>query len=246
MTSRSLEHSPQLLARLAGVLYLVTILLGGGEQVLVRGRIVVPGDVAATAANLGSMEWLWRFGIASEMVIGICTILLSWILYVLLRQVHKDLALLAVFFALVAVAVETAAALRLLEALLPLGNPAYRETFTAAQLATLSNWSIRAHGSGFGNALLCFSPFFFVVGYLIYKSGYLPRTIGLLYLIPGVSYLTSSFALILAPHFAHRYYFVIAGPALIGEGALCLWLLFKGVDVRRWDAATADHRATPR
>src|SRR5262249_37239264 len=160
MTSRSLEDSPQALARTGGVIYLLTILFGGAEEIFIRGRIVVPGNVAATAANLGSMEWLWRLGIASEMFLGIITIILTLILYVLLRPIDKDLALLATFFSLVAVAVETTAAFRLVETLLPIGNSAYRDTFTATQLATMSVWSIKAHGSGFGIALLFFGPFF--------------------------------------------------------------------------------------
>ena len=88
---------------------------------------------------------------------------------------------------------------------------------------------------GFGIALLFFGPFFLVAGYLVFKSGYLPKTVGILYLIPGVSYMTSSFALILAPAFASRYYFAMAGPAVIGEGALCLWLLLKGVNAASWE-----------
>ena len=98
----------------------------------------------------------------------------------------------------------------------------------------MTNLAIKAHGNGFGIALLFFGCFFPIAGYLIFKSGYFPKTIGVLYIIPGLSYLVSSFALILAPAFADRYYFVIAGPALIGEAALCLWLLLKGVNVEQW------------
>jgi hypothetical protein len=139
------------------------------------------------------------------------------------------------FFGLVAIAVESAYSLHLVEALFPLGHFAYLKAFTPEQLAAMANLSIRAHGVGFGIALLFFGPFFLTAGYLIFKSGYFPKTLGLLYLIPGVSYLTSSFALILAPAFASRYYFAIAGPAVIGEGALCLWLLLKGVDAESWE-----------
>src|SRR5262249_44083806 len=87
---------------------------------------------------------------ASEMFLGIITLILTLILYVLLRPIDKDLALLATFFSLVAVAVETTAAFRLVETLLPLGNSAYRDTFTAAQLATMSVWSIKTHGRVLG------------------------------------------------------------------------------------------------
>ena len=227
--------SPRLYARIAGALYLITIVLGAAEELLIRGRIFVPKDAVATAANLRSMEFLWRLGIASEMFLGICTVIVALILYALLRPVSRDLALLMTFFGLVAVAVEAAYSLHLVEALFPVGHAAYLKAFTPDQLAAMASLSIRAHGMGFGIALLFFGPFFLVAGYLVFKSGYFPKTIGILYLIPGVSYKTSSFALILAPAFASRYYFAIAGPAVIGEGALCLWLLLKGVNAASWE-----------
>ncbi len=90
MTTRTTETSPQVYARIGGVLYLITIVLGAAGELFVRGSIVVPGDATATAANLRSMESLWRFGIASELFLGICTIVLTLILYVLLRPVRND------------------------------------------------------------------------------------------------------------------------------------------------------------
>jgi len=228
------SSNPRLYARIAGLLYLLVIVLGAMEEVAIRGRIFVAGDAAATFANMKAMESLWRLGIASELFLGICNIVLTLILYALLRPVSRDLALLATFFGLIATAVETAFTLPLFEALFPLGKAAYLSAFTPDQLAAMTSMSIKAHGTGFGIALLLFGPFFFIVGYLIFKSGFIPKAIGLLYMIPAVCYTTSSFALILAPAFANRYYFVMAGPAVIGEGALTLWLLVKGVNVERW------------
>ncbi len=224
------------------MLYLIIIVLGAVGELFVRGSVVVPGDATATAANLRSMESLWRFGIASELFLGICTIALALILYVLLRPVSRDMALLATFFSLIAIAVETTYSLQLVEALFPLGNAAYLKAFTPEQLYAMVSLSIKAHGQGFGIALLFFGCFFPVAGYLIFKSGYFPKAIGILYMIPGLSYLTSSFALILAPTFAGRFYFVMAGPALIGEASLCLWLIVKGVNAERWKAQAAGMR----
>jgi hypothetical protein len=181
------------------------------------------------------MESLWRWGIASELVVGICTIVLTWALYVLLRPVNKDLALLATLFSLIASAVETAFALHLVEALYPLGNAAYLRAFTPEQLNAMASIAVKAHSNGFGIALLIFGCFFPIAAYLIFKSGYFPKAIGILYLIPGLSYLASSLALIVAPAFADRYYFVIVAPALIGEVSLTLWLLLKGVNVEKWE-----------
>ena len=236
MTHPTSWRQAQVWARLSGLLYLIVIVLGASEELFIRGRIVVEGNATATAANLRALESLWRLGIASELFLGICTIVMAVALYVLLRPVHRDLALLATFLNLVAIAVETSTSLRLVEALYPVGHAAYLDAFTPDQLAVLSLLASRAHSHGFGIALLYFGPFFLVAGWLLMRSGYIPRTIGILYFLPGVAYLTSSFALILAPAFAARYYFVMAGPAVIGEGALCFWLLIKGVDHSKWDA----------
>jgi hypothetical protein len=235
MTNRITAREAQAWARLAGALYLVIIVLGAVEEIFIRGRIVVAGDAVATAANLRAMEPLWRLGIASELFLGICTIVQAVALYVLLRPVQRELALLATFFNFVAIAVETATSLRLIEALYPLGRGAYLSAFSPDQLATLSLLASRAHAHGFGIALLYFGPFFLLAGWLIMRSGYLPRVIGMLYFLPGVAYLASSFALILAPGFAERFYFEMAGPAVIGEGALCLWLLTRGISRSNWD-----------
>ncbi len=159
-------------------------------------------------------------------------------MYILLKPVDKNLALLAVFFSIIALSVETAASLQLSNALLPLRESSFLGPFTPTQLDTLASFTIQQHGSGFGIALLLFGCYFPIAAYLILKSGFFPKALGILYLIPGLSYLTSSFALILAPIFASQYYFVMAGPAIIGEGALCLWLLFKGINLEQWKLRT--------
>lgn len=238
MTTRVNGVSAQVYARITGALYLIIIVLGAGQELLVRGRIIVPGDVAATAANLRSMEMLWRWGIAAELFMGICAVVMALTLYVLLRPVSRDLALLATFINLVAITVEMSYALYLVEALYPVGSADYLKAFSPEQLYAMTTLAIKAHGNGFGMALLLFGCFFPVTGYLIFKSGYFPKTIGILYFIPGISYLMSSFALILSPAFADRYYFVMAGPALIGEAALCIWLLVKGVNKVEWERRT--------
>jgi hypothetical protein len=235
MRNLNVETSPQLYARIGGVLYLIIIVLGIIQELFVRGSIIVSGNATATAANLRSMESLWRFGIAAELLLAIFAIVLGLIIYVLTRPVSKDLALLALLFNLVATTIETTYSLHLAEALFPLGNASYLGAFSSEQLVAMASLSIKAHAIGYGIALLLFGPFFLVTGYLIFKSGYFPKAVGILYLIPGLSYLTSSFALILAPTFSNRFYFVMAGPALIGELSLCLWLIVKGVNLPNWE-----------
>lgn len=240
MAEIRIDASPRALARLGGLLYLVIIVIGLYGEVFIRGRVLVSGDAAATAANLRSLEPLWRFGIAAELFLLICAITLLMIIAVLLRPVSRDLMRLATLFNLVAIAVEAATALYLLAALFPLGKATYLAAFPPQQLYALASLAIRTHAYGFGISLLFFGCFCLVVGYLIFRSGFLPRTLGVLMQIAGLSYLINSFALFLAPGVANRLYPAILLPAFVGEASFCLWLLVKGVDAEKWRARSAE------
>lgn len=239
MESGQLEVSPQALSRIGGWLYLVVIALGLFGEAFVRDRIFVPGDATATAANIRSMESLWRLGIAAELALLICAVALALILFVLLRPVSRQLALLATFFGLVSLAVEASITLYLVGALFPLGNAEYLKAFAPNQLYALASLSVRSHGHGFGVALIFFGCSCVILGYLIFRSGYFPKTIGVLMQIAGLSYLTNSFALILAPDFANRIFPAVLIPAFVGEASLCLWLIVKGVNVEKWSRRQA-------
>ncbi len=243
MEDHRVAASPQVLARIGGALYLVIIVLGLFGETGVRDRIVVSGDAAATAANLRSLESLWRCGIAGELALLICAISLAVIFLVLLRPAGKDLAWLAISFNLVSIAVEAAIAMYLVQALFPLGDAAYLRAFTPPQLHALATLAVRSHAYGFGVSLIFFGCFCLVAGTLIFRSGYLPRTIGVLMQIAGASYLVNSFALLLAPAFAARLFPAILLPAFVGEASLCLWLLIRGVNVERWRARASAQAA---
>jgi Domain of unknown function (DUF4386) len=234
MASQTVETSPQLYARIGGMLYLVIIVIGLFGEAFVRDRLIVSGNAGATAANIMSHESLWRFHIAAELFLLICTVALLWILFVLLRPVNRDFALLAVFFNLVSIGIEAATTVYLLQALFPLVNAGYLKAFPPEQLYAMASLSLKLHGYGFGVSLLFFGCFCLIVGYLIFRSGYLPKTIGVLMQIAGVCYLINSFALVLSPAVANRLFPAILVPAFIGEASLCLWLLTKGVNVKRW------------
>ncbi|MDP9176520.1 MAG: DUF4386 domain-containing protein [Gemmatimonadota bacterium] len=225
----------RLVARVGGVLYLVIIVLGAVGEAVVRGSIVVSGNAAATAANLRSMESLWRFGVAGEVVLLTCATALALILYILLRPVSRELALAAVFFNLVCIAIEGVAAVSLASALFPLASSTYLSAFTPEQLNAMAMLSVRSHTTGFGIALIFFGVECVILGYLIYRSGYMPRIIGVLMEIAGVCYVINSFALLLSPLLSSRLFPVILMPALVAEVSLALWLLVKGVNAQKWE-----------
>ena len=229
----------RLVARVGGVLYLIIIVLGALGEAVVRGSIVVPGNAGATAANLRSMEWLWRLGVAAEAVLLTCAIALALILYVLLRPVSRDLALVAVFFNLVCIAIEGVSAVSLAGALPPVTTAAYVNAFTPQQLDVIAMLSIRSHTAGFGMALIFFGVECVILGYLIFRSAYMPRSVGVLMQVAGICYVINSFALLLSPPLSRLLFPTILIPSLIAELSLALWLLVKGVRTRDWER----HRA---
>jgi hypothetical protein len=232
--SADLETSPQRCARLGGLLYVTIIVAGAAGELLIRGRLVVSGDPAATARNIAASPFLWRVGIAGDLLMHLCDVGLMLVFFVLLRPVSRNLALLAVLFNLVQSAVLVANKLNLLVPLFLLGDASYLNAFSLPQRQALAYVSLRVHDYGFGFGLAFFGMECLVVGYLIVRSGYLPKTIGLLMQLAGACYLVNTFALVLSPVVASKLFPVILLPPFIAESSLALWLLLKGVDATNW------------
>lgn len=236
------QISPQIYARMGGVLYLIIIVVGFLGQTFVRGRLIVQGDATATAEKILSSELLLRSSIAAELFLLLtATTVLALIFYVVLRPVSRNLALLAVLFNLVAITVEAVNKLNLLETLSLLGNADYLRVFDPEQLYALAYLSIQSEGLGFGVSLIFFGCECLILGYLIFRSGYLPRVVGVLMQIAGLCYLTNSLALIVSPSLATQLVPAILLPAFIGELSLCLWLLVKGVNVPKWEKRALEY-----
>lgn len=147
----------------------------------------------------------------------------------------SPLTWLALSLAITAHAVQAVALTDLLGTLFPLAGAKYLDAFTPEQLAALARISARAHAHGFGVSLLFSGCFFLVTGYLIRKSGYLPRWIGGLYQVAGAGYIANTFSLVLAPAWSGKVLVAVAPFVLAGEGSLALWLLAKGIDLEGWN-----------
>src|SRR6266566_1205168 len=234
MTNKTVDTSPQLYARIGGVLHLIIIVIGFCSEFFVRDKLAVSGDVTATANNIVASESLWRISIAGDLILLVCAVALTLIFYVLLRPVNKNLALLALLFNIVEFPIEAVSKLCLFAALFLSGNADYLKAFEPHQLHALVKISLRLHDYGFGIDLVFFGFACLIYGYLLFRSGYLPRTLGVLMAIAGLSYLTNSFTLILAPTYAATILPILV-LALIGELSLCLWLIVKGVNVPKWN-----------
>lgn len=233
---KNFESSPQVYARIAGILYLVTIMTGLFGELFVRNKLFVPGDPSATAEHIMNAEYLWRYGITADLIMQICDLPVMIIFYFLLRPVSKKLALLNLSFNLIQTAILALNKLNLLVALFFLGDAGYLKSFSPEQLHTLSYMAIKTHDFGFGIGLIFFGFVCLFEGYLIFRSGYFPKILGILMSVAGICYLANSFAMLIAPELAGVALLI---PCFIAELSLSLWLIFKGVNLTIWR-----HRAT--
>jgi hypothetical protein len=226
--------SPQLLARIGGAIYLYIIVFGIHGEAFVRERLIAWGDPAATAERILAAEPLWRFSVTAELSYLLAAVVLTMIFYVLLRPVGRDVALLAVCFNLVAVAVEAVGRLQLISALTTLRSAETLAAFEPAQVHALAYIALQTHARGFGISLLFFAGVCLALGWLIYRSGFLPRLLGGLMALAGLGYLANTFALLLSPALHARIFPAVLVPAFVAESTLCLWLLVRGVEVEKW------------
>lgn len=229
---------------LGGLLYLVIIVIGLLGEAFIRNSLIVSGDPGATAQRILESEFLWRLGIAGQLVLLVCAVALTAIWYYLLRPVNRYLAVAVVCFGLVSLAVESLCALHLQAALDPLTSTALATVASAEQRHGLSYLAVVAHAKTFGVALIFFGVQCLLVGYLIRKSGYLPAILGVGMQVVGACYLVNSFAMFLSPAVQGALFPAILLPAFLGESAMCLWLLVKGVDVAKWRGKQLGSAAT--
>jgi hypothetical protein len=222
------EASPRNKARITGALYLLSILLGGaGESI--HGRLVVPGDASATAENILTHVPLLRLGFSSYLVEMACLIAVTVLFYELLRPVNRTISLLAAFFSLVGIGIKTVSRLFYLAPLALLEGEGYSGAFTVEQLQAMALLLLKVNAQGAGMALVFLGFYALLKGYLIIKSTFLPRALGVLGMLAGVGWLT-----FLSPPLAARAYPYVVALGLLAAAAQVLWLLVFGVDEQRW------------
>ena len=231
-------NSVQKTARFAGVLYLIIIVAAIIAHQYVPSTLIVPGDAAATAENIAASETLFRVGgVGSELVILLSEIILSIVLYVLLTPVNKTLTLIAAVSRLAMTTIHGINLINYYFVLLLVTGAGYATAFGAEQSQALVSLFLDAHHYGFTIGIAFLTIHVFVLGYLILKSGYFPRVLGVLFLLAGVGYLVDSFALLLSPNYGTTPIF-IAIPIALAEIAFPVWLLMKGVKVEGWKKHT--------
>jgi len=215
------------LARLAGFLYLAYIVLFASST-FIHHKPFVWDDPAAMARNIADSVLMFRIGYMSEIIATLLFLSAAWALYVLLKPVGKNLALLFLLFNLTGVAVECVYTLIHFEALLLLGRSDYLHAFKPDQLQALSMFFLSLGGSGDMILTLFYGVWLFPLGYLVYKSGFLPRFLGVLLLLDGLSMMTCFIQLCLFP--GHEKLMYPLYPIMfVAEFGLAMWLIIKGV-----------------
>jgi len=233
MTTRTAEQSPLLYARVAGLLYLLVVPLGI-FGLYATSSLIVPGDAATTANNLRVSESLFRFGIVSDLLASIVMILVVIALYPLFKPVNGTMALLMVMLLLPGVPIAMLNKLNQFAALLLLSGADYLGAFPTEQLQAMALLLLRLHNSGTGIAFIFWGLWLFPLGYLVFKSGFLPKILGILLMVGCFGYLIDSFATFLG------YGVNIGMFAALAEMVFLLWLLIKGVNAEQWRKRAAE------
>ena len=221
-------------ARAAGILILLTIIFGAWGESYVPSKLIVSTDAAATARNIVGSPLLFRTGFAAYLVEAVCDVCLALVFYVLLRPVDRNLALLSAFLGIVSTVTYAFAECFYFAPSLLLSGADYLKTFTPAQLDTLALLSMKLFARIAGIFIGFYGLATMLRGYLIYRSGYLPRILGILFVIGGAAFVVQNLAIVLAPQYASGLLLVLIAPAGI---ALMLWLLVKGIDREKWQVA---------
>lgn len=234
MTSLTKNTSPQSQSRIAGILYLAIIIFGIWSEGFIRSVLIVPGDAAATAANILASDGTFILSFVADTIMVLCDVALAILLYALFKPVSKTLAFMAAAFRLVQAAVLAVnllnqwAAISLLYCVeLPLG-------FSSEQVQSLALFFLELQSYGYDLGLLFFGINCILTGTLIVRSGYFPKMLGVLVVAAGPAYLIGSYTQFLFPDVVDAVSVIYIVP-LVSEVALCLWLLFKGVNIEKWN-----------
>ncbi len=232
LTGRLGEASPRFKARMAGVFQLLEAITAGSPGVFILGRLVVDGNAAATAANILGHERLYWLGFVSLLIGAACHIVWALLMYELLKPVNRSVSLLAAFVILVCCAIQAITNLFYLAPLLILQGGSSLGAFTPEQLQSLALMFLKLNQYAFNINLVFFGLWCVLTGYLIFRSTFLPRILGVLLAIDGLGWV-----MYLYPPLAYHLFMpYIAVATALGEIPLELWLIVMGVNAQRWKA----------
>jgi hypothetical protein len=231
MGNQSSDVPQRQAAIVAGLGLLIMAIIAFFANFFVVQGLVIPEDAAKTVSNIMANQMLFRFGIAGFVVVPLCDVLVAWALYIFLKPVNQSLSLLAALFRLVYTAIFAAALFNLSNTFQLVSGAEHSSAFTAEQLQAQVMMSLESFNYGWQIALVFFGCHLLVLGYVVLKSSYVPKVLGVLLLVAGFAYTLDGFAHFLLPNYADYkilFLILVAPSAILGELSLCFWLLIKG------------------
>jgi len=230
MTSKEKTNSIQKTARTTGFLYMLLIPLGVLGMIYVPNTLFVPGDIVATISNIMANQTLFTIGSVSALITQVVQIFVVLYLYKILKVVNKNYATYMVVFSLVAVPIAMLNELNQFAVLLLLNGKDYLTAFTSDQIKALVALFLDLRQTGIFIAQIFWGLWLFPMGYLVFKSGFLPKIIGALLIVACFGYLIDSFMFFFVPDFGITF----SEFTFLGEALITFWLLIKGVNVEEW------------
>ena len=224
-TSRYMDISLQASALVAGLGLLFMTILAPIANFGVIEKLIVPGNAASTANNIVASAGLFRMGIGIFLIVAILDVVVAWAFYILLKPVNNSFSLLAAWFRVVYAAVLAFAVNNLLIVLRFVNGADYLEAFETSQMYAQLMLFLNAFTDGWDLGLLIFGLHLLVIGYLAFKSGYIPKILSILVIVAGLGYTKDGVGQILLPN----YTVSLAMFTFIGEVLLIFWLLWRGI-----------------
>lgn len=221
----------QVYARVAGIVFLLAVVAGAIGESVVPSMLVVPGDAVASAHNIVGNDLLFRLGFIAYIVEALTDVALTFLLYILLRQVKANLAFASVLFRVMATAIFASGEVFYFSQLLILKGDAYLSTFSTQQLQTLALLSYNVYIAAGNLSSIFYGTGSIIFGYLIWRSRYLPKILGVLWIIGGLGFVVGNLVWFVAPAY-YSSFFVL--PMILGILVLGVWLLVRGIDMAKW------------
>jgi hypothetical protein len=219
------ERSVTTYSQLVGVLLILSIFGGLFGEMYVPSLMLAP-DAATTAQQLRSNEGLFRLGFAAYLIEAVSDVVLAWLFYVILKPVHRDLALLSAFFGLISTTLFAVTKMFYFAAPMFVRGSKYLTAFSPEQLDAFATLFLSLYGVLSGLTMLFYGMPWIIRGYLTYRSQYLPRALGLLMIAAGIGFVAKTLTYVLAPAYSSDS---LLAPMFVNAVAVAIWMLVRGI-----------------
>jgi hypothetical protein len=221
-------------ARLSGFFYLILVLTGIFNLMYVPSVLIAPDDATQTLENIQQSEMLFRWGIVSGIVSYLAFGALVLALYQLLHPVNRRYAQIMVILVLLSLPLSFGNLLHKFSVLTLISETAFAQGISTAELQNQVMFHLASHNSGIQLSQVFWGLWLFPFGYLVYRSGFLPKMLGVLLMAGCFGYLIEFFGSFLSPVYSGTFLPTLVGlPASVGEIGICLWLLIMGTNQLR-------------